>query len=124
MAFSKNTEFKYNIVGKSRIIEERGNQFIRFSKIAYGSTKPEEAKYDLRKWIVQPNGTEQMYKGVTFLSDNGPHELVNILVEEGFGNTSKILTSLKMRKDFKDAVNSINGTSDSDNGIDLKDIIG
>ena len=35
MAFSKNSEFKYSIRGIDRIVEERGNQFIRFAQIAW-----------------------------------------------------------------------------------------
>ena len=108
MAFSKNGEFKYSFRGVNRVVEEKGNQFIRFAQIAWAGedeeVEPSKIKYDLRRYFTDADGVEKMGKGVTFLSDNGPTELTNILVEEGFGNTSKILDSIKTRDDFADAV--------------------
>jgi hypothetical protein len=130
MAFKKNPgEFKYSFRGINRVVEERGNQFIRFAQIAWKGEdeecEPNEIKYDLRKYTTDSDGNERMLKGVSFLSDEGPNELTHILVEEGFGNTEKIIDSLKTRDDFKSAVESSYGVhSDSDDGtFDLRDII-
>ena len=128
MPFSKNSEFKYSIRGINRIIEERGNQLIRFSQIAW--VGPEEdvdeskIKYDLRRFVTEQDGTERMLKGVSFLSNNGPHELANVLVEENFGDTTKILESIKTRSDFADAVHTVYGDRIPDTEyIDLREIL-
>lgn len=130
MAFSKNGEFKYSFRGVNRVVEEKGNQFIRFAQIAWAGedeeVEPSKIKYDLRRYFTDADGVEKMGKGVTFLSDNGPTELTNILVEEGFGNTSKILDSIKTRDDFADAVRESYGdkAQESDDGtFDLRDIL-
>lgn len=131
MAFKKNPgEFKYSFRGINRVVEERGNQFIRFAQIAWKGEdeecEPNEIKYDLRKYTTDSDGNERMLKGVSFLSEEGPHELTHILVEEGFGNTEKIIDTLKTRDDFKSAVESsygVNVDSDEDGTFDLRDII-
>ena len=130
MAFSKNGEFKYSFRGVNRVVEEKGNQFIRFAQIAWAGedeeVDPGKIKYDLRRYFTDADGVEKMGKGVTFLSDNGPTELTHILVEEGFGKTSKILEVIKNRDDFADAVHEVYGDkiSESDHGtFDLRDIL-
>lgn len=131
MAFSKNGgEFKYSFRGINRVVEEKGNQFIRFAQIAWAGddeeVDPSKIKYDLRKYTTDSDGNERMLKGVSFLTDNGPHELTHILVEEGFGNTTKILDTIKQRNDFVDAVKESYGEKAkdvNDNTFDLRDIL-
>jgi len=138
MAFKKDgtDEFKY-VMRNARIIEEKGNQFIRFSEIAFGTNgkdedgNPEEIpeekfKYDIRKWTNDAENNEKMLKGVQFLSKDGPHELCHVLVEEGFGNTEKILNGIKVRDDFPDAVRASYGekaANADDETFDLRDLL-
>lgn len=131
MAFSKNGEFKYSFRGVNRVVEEKGNQFIRFAQIAWAGedeeVDPSKIKYDLRRYFTDSDGVEKMGKGVTFLSDNGPTELTHILVEEGFGKTSTILGNIKKRGDFPEAVKEVYGDAADnvdDETFDLRDIIG
>ena len=131
MAFSKNGEFKYSFRGVNRVVEEKGNQFIRFAQIAWAGedeeVDPSKIKYDLRRYFTDSDGVEKMGKGVTFLSDNGPTELTHILVEEGFGKTSTILDNIKKRGDFPEAVKEVYGDAADnvdDETFDLRDIIG
>ena len=128
MAFSKDKEFKYSFRGINRIVEEKGNQFIRFAQIAWvgddEEVEPSKIKYDLRKYTTDAEGKEKMLKGVSFLTDDGPSELTHVLIDEGFGNTTKILDGIKQRKDFKDAVETSFGTKVKDDStIDLRDIL-
>lgn len=129
MAFKKNGEFKYSFRGINRIVEERGNQFIRFAQIAWKGEdeecEPNEIKYDLRKYTTDSDGKERMLKGVSFLSEEGPTELTHILLEEGFGKTESVIDIIKNRQDFKDAVEASYGihTDTNDGTFDLRDII-
>lgn len=129
MAFKKNGEFKYSFRGINRIVEERGNQFIRFAQIAWKGEdeecEPSEIKYDLRKYTTDSDGKERMLKGVSFLSEEGPTELTHILLEEGFGKTENVIDIIKNRQDFKDAVEASYGvhTDNNDGTFDLRDII-
>ena len=129
MAFKKNGEFKYSFRGINRIVEEKGNQFIRFAQIAWKGEdeecEPNEIKYDLRKYTTDSDGKERMLKGVSFLSEEGPTELTHILLEEGFGKTENVIDIIKTRQDFKDAVEASYGihTDNNDGTFDLRDII-
>ena len=126
MAFRNNAEFKYSIRGINRIIDEKNNQFIRLAEIAWAGADeevdPSKIKYDLRryftldirKYTTDADGNERMLKGCSFLTEDGPHELTHALVEEGFGNTEKILTAIKQRSDFPDAVKSCYGEKAAD----------
>ena len=130
MAFRNNAEFKYSIRGINRIIDEKNNQFIRLAEIAWAGADeevdPSKIKLDIRKYNKYEDGNERMLKGCSFLTEDGPHELTHALVEEGFGNTEKILTAIKQRSDFPDAVKSCYGekaADATDDTFDLRNII-
>lgn len=130
MAFSKNAEFKYSIRGINRIVDEKNNQFIRLAQIAWVGAEDEVSddmiKLDIRKYTVGADGNERMLKGCSFLTEEGPHELTHALVEEGYGKTEKILSAIKQRNDFPDAVKNCYGdkvSEEVDDTFDLRDII-
>lgn len=113
MAFGK-TEFgqvKSKIFeGEDNIFDEKGSTFCALRKVAwYNADKNEEpteedAKWEIRKWRANDDGTDTPNKGMTFLTDEGPHNLAEMLVDKGFGETKKIIGSLKGRDNFKDSV--------------------
>ena len=132
MAFKKGDgEFKFSIRGMDRVIEEKGNQFTKISQIAWNCSDedevpPEKIKVDIRKYFTDPEKGEKMSKGISFLTNEGPHELTHILVEEGFGKTTKILDSIKTRSDFPDAVRESYGENvkdDDSETFDLRDLL-
>lgn len=99
------------------IFDERGNRFLALRKIAWINNDVDPKDYkdyedkaalELRTWTVDEQGNETPLKGMKFLTDNGPNELVKTLVHEGFGNTKDILKELRVRDDFKNAVETIN----------------
>lgn len=97
--------------------DEKGSTFLALRKIQWckeGETPDETlSRLELRKWRVQSDGSERPDRGFAFLTPEGPHELARILVSEGFGNTKDILNELRVREDFKDAVEHINDDNDS-----------
>lgn len=102
MAFG-DKKIEYTIVDDfDHTIDESGNQFIALRKIRWGDR--EKVSLDIRKYWMQAEG-EVLGKGVSFLTEEGPHELVDVMVREGFGNTKNIINSLKEREDFQKALN-------------------
>lgn len=85
--------------------DEKGNTFLALRKLSWGEGKPE--KIELRKWYNSTDGTETPNKGFTFLTEEGPHELTKVLVEQGFGYTDDILNGLKDREDFKSSLSKV-----------------
>lgn len=82
------------------ILEEGANTSINLRKISWNN-RP--YKVDIRKWSYK-DGQEQAMKGVG-LSDEGANELASVLIEEGYGDTKRIINAIKNRKDYNDAFN-------------------
>lgn len=130
MAFKRDEEFRYSVRGINRIIEERGSEFVALREIAWGVGNDDDiddstkVKLDLRKYYVDKEGNEKMSKGVSFMTEEGPHELAKILLEEGFGNTTQCLSQLARRRDFKEAIDTLNGKIiQKEEYVDLRDLI-
>ena len=107
---SEEDKYKYTIHDHVDFtIEESQNFFTAFRKASWGNSSPH---YEIRRWKNMPDGSEQANKGVTFLTEEGPTELVNTLVGIGFGDTKIILDSLKEREDFRRCLNTVLGKDD------------
>jgi hypothetical protein len=106
------TPYEYNIHDHINfIIEEVGNQFTAFRKLSWGDSTPH---YELRRWRNTADGGEMAAKGCTFLTEEGPSELANVLVRLGFGDTRELLTIMSEREDFRKSLNSVLGKDDPD----------
>lgn len=92
------------------VIDEKGNQMIALRKLAW--TDGADTRWDIRKWIINPDGSEIAMKGTGFLTEEGPHNLTKVLCEQGFGRTREILESIKDRDDFRSSLNMILGPDD------------
>lgn len=94
-----NNNFKYNIVDDyDKIFDDKGNTFLAMRKIQWGES--DKTYLDLRKWYCNTDGQETPGKGFSFLTEEGPHELARVLVENGYGHTDDIIDSIKNRDDF------------------------
>ena len=88
--------------------------------------EPDEskAKLEIRRIQITPEG-EKAFKGYSFATEEGPHELVEGMVELGFGDTKNILRSVRKREDFMDAANNINTdiVDDGSEMFDMRDLL-
>lgn len=114
------------------VFDERGSSFCALRKVQWAKEgddpDPEKGKLELRRWMVSPDGTEKPYKGMTFLTAEGPHNLAHVLVSNGYGETKTILNDLRKREDFKEAVEHMNDDPDAgsdSNGeyFDMRDLL-
>lgn len=95
---AKNGEFSYEVQeGFDFIIEESGNNSINLRKISWNS-RP--YKLDLRKYSYK-DGKESMLKGIS-ISDEGANELTGVLIENGYGDTKRIIKALRTRDNFNE----------------------
>lgn len=122
MAFYKtDTEFTYSILeGFDHILEEKGNQYTSLRKISWNDNGT--YKLDIRRYYTTPEGEEKMGKGISFMTDEGPAELINALLQEGYGDTAEVVRNLKDRDDFRSALNSVLNPEDEFYDKDAKDI--
>lgn len=107
----------YTHDGMDEIFDERGNVFLAMRKVQWckpgAEPDPEKGKLELRRWHMKPEG-ETPSKGFSFLTEEGPNELVNVLVSNGYGHTKDILMRLKERNDFEESVKAIYDEVDHD----------
>jgi hypothetical protein len=94
------------------VIEEGRNTSINLRKVSWNN-RP--AKIDLRKWSYEDGGKERALKGVT-LTDDGANELGNILVENGYGDTKRLVKAIKQRDDYSDDMNLAENATYTDDG--------
>lgn len=106
MKTNNDTPYKYSVIDNvNYVVEECGNRFTALRKIQWaGSNK---VYVDIRRWEKKPDGSEMAAKGCTFMTEEGPCELVNALIDAGYGNTREIVSHLSNRSDFRSAVNSV-----------------
>lgn len=84
-----NKEFNYETDDnkESYIIEEKGNSY---TQLAYERwNEDNQFRLALRKFYSSAKG-ETAGKGVTFMTEEGPSELINALLKEGYGNPDDI----------------------------------
>lgn len=96
--------YEFNLTGIDEIIEEKGNAFIALREVAWGSGN---SKLEIRKWYTNANGDETPSKGVTFMTEDGPNQLVETMTGLGYGDTERVLQKLNEREDFRPALNNI-----------------
>ena len=78
-------------------IDEKGNTFIALRQIDWGNKG--EYKLDLRKYYASENG-ETMSKGLSFLTEDGPHELTKVLLETGYGDDEEITNTIIEKRPY------------------------
>lgn len=96
--------------------EVTGNSFLALRKLRWTENGP--FKLDIRKWFVNSNGEEVAGKGVSFMTEEGPDNLIEALLKHGYGDTRKTLNGIKDREDFNIAIKEII----MENDIDLDSI--
>ena len=112
MGFGKtdtDSKITFEILDVDEVIEECQNQFTALRRTRWGDGDP---RLELRRWRNQPDGTEFPLKGVTFMTDEGPSNLVESLIALGYGRTKDILSELKGRDDFRKSLNTVLGKND------------
>ena len=87
------------------IDETPGNSFIALRRLRWSAGS--DFKLDIRKWFVNADGTEVAGKGVAFVTEEGPDNLINALLRHGYGNTRKTLDGIKDRDDFLVTVKAV-----------------
>lgn len=117
MAKERNEVFQYEVLeGFDFIIEESGNSSVNLRKISWNG-RPH--KLDIRKYAYK-DGQEQMMKGIS-LTEDGANELASVMVEQGYGDTKRIIKALRQREDFNESMLDKNAAIEDDDDEDYYD---
>lgn len=118
-----NKEFHLEIDDSvNEVIDEiPGNRFIALRKLRW--TPEGQFKLDIRNWYTNAEGEEIAGKGVSFMTDEGPSNLIEALLSHGYGDTRKTLNGIKDREDFAVAVKEVIKENDIDlDSVEIPDI--
>lgn len=96
------------------IDEIPGSSFIALRKLRWNPTS--SFKLDIRKWYTSNTGEEIAGKGVSFMTDQGPDNLIQALLSHGYGDTRKTLDGIKERPDFLENIKDVLDEMHSDLG--------
>ena len=96
--------------------EVPGNSFLALRKLRWSDSGP--FKLDIRKWYVNADGEEIAGKGVAFMTPEGPDNLIEALLSNGYGDTRKTLRGISDREEFPIAVKEIL----TEKGIDINNV--
>ena len=119
-------DFKMDVTKDYGTFDEKGKSFLAMRRVSWGGR---EDKLELRKWINNDDGTEMANKGFSFLTDEGPNNLAEMLVENGFGSKKKLIEILDKRTDY-DKITDTYKVEDEEDYVDdaiyydAKDILG
>ena len=117
MPFKKGpVEFKVKEDGINEVIDEKGNMSLMLREVAWNGR---DYHLELRKWIVDVD-KEQPMKGCTFITEEGPNNLVDTMVKHGYGNTRNILHELSSRESFEEDLVSVIGKQKVDKAKDTE----
>lgn len=106
MAFTK--EFNVEIDPNLNVIFDEkpgGNSFLALRKVRWNAGGT--FKLDVRKWYTNAEGEEVAGKGISFMTEDGPSNLIQGLLENGYGDTRKTLAGIENREDFLPAVKEV-----------------
>ena len=114
----------------NEVIEEKNNQFTAIRKVQWVKEGDEpdkdKGKLEIRRWIMEKDGTEKANKGVVFMTDEGPHQLAEILVDNNYGRTKELTKSILSRPDAKESISNLySDEGDSNDGeyFDMRDML-
>ena len=96
------------------IDEVPGSSFIALRKLRWSPTS--SFKLDIRRWYTNNTGEEIAGKGVSFMTEQGPDNLIQALLKHGYGDTRKTLDGIKERPDFLENVKDVLDEMHSDLG--------
>jgi hypothetical protein len=109
MAFKKDggpIKFEIKEDGINELIDEgTGNSSIMLREVGWNGRDP---KLEIRKWIIDVDKETPM-RGLSFITEQGPHTLTEVLTEKGFGNTEKLINNIKDREDFDESLVKVIG---------------
>lgn len=113
-------EIRYALVedGIDEVFDERGNTILKMAEVSWND-RP--GKLELRKWMINSAGELQPNKGFSFLTEDGPNDLVHCMLKHGYGDNKTIKEIMESRgESINVCVNDESKGEDSEDYYDPK----
>lgn len=97
---------KYEIMDEdpdAGVFDVNGDTYLAMREVAWNDGTP---KLELRRWYAGHDGKEDFpSKGFSFLTEDGPDALAELLVKRGYGNTEVLSEAISQREAPNDKTN-------------------
>ena len=91
--------------GINEVIDEKGNMVMMLREVAWSGR---DYRLELRQWAIDVDKEIPM-KGTSFMTEQGPNNLVHTMTRLGYGDTTEILQNIKDREDFDESLIKVIG---------------
>ncbi len=87
------------------IFDNRDNSYLALRNVSWNGQNP---KLEIRRWYADEENKETPSKGISFYTEEGPHQLTHLLLKLGYGDNNIIESIMKERKSKESVDNNIN----------------
>lgn len=77
------------------VFDNRDNSYLAIRKVSWNRQQP---KLEIRRWYMDGEDNETPSKGITFYTEEGPHQLTHLLLKLGYGDPETIEAIMEERK--------------------------
>lgn len=94
----KEKKINFNIIDENpleNIFDNKDNSYLAIRTVSWNKQQP---KLEVRRWYIDKEDNEIPSKGISFYTEEGPHQLTHLLLKLGYGDDDTIESIMKERK--------------------------
>lgn len=94
----KEKKITYDILDENpleNVFDNKDNSYLAIRTVSWNKSSP---KLEVRRWYINDENNESPSKGITFSTEEGPHQLTHLLLKLGYGDDNVIDSIMKNRK--------------------------
>lgn len=94
----KEKKITYDILDENpleNVFDNKDNSYLAIRTVSWNKSNP---KLEVRRWYIDDENNESPSKGITFSTEEGPHQLTHLLLKLGYGDDNVIDSIMKSRK--------------------------
>ena len=94
----KEKKITYDILDENpleNVFDNKDNSYLAIRTVSWNKSSP---KLEVRRWYIDDENNESPSKGITFSTEEGPHQLTHLLLKLGYGDDNVIDSIMKNRK--------------------------
>lgn len=94
----KEKKITYDILDENpleNVFDNKDNSYLAIRTVSWNKSSP---KLEVRRWYIDDENNESPSKGITFSTEEGPHQLTHLLLKLGYGDDNVIDSIMKNRR--------------------------
>lgn len=115
----KEKKITYDILDENpleNVFDNKDNSYLAIRTVSWNKQQP---KLEIRRWYMDDENNESPSKGITFSTEEGPHQLTHLLLKLGYGDDNVIDSIMKNRKANNKKSVTINDKNENKNSEEI-----